>query len=391
MREFCFFGKKIRYNRNNLSNKPLNSRKVVFYSFTDSFACNPKYILNRLMSIDQSLDFVWITKGKPKDIEAFPKNIRIVSGLQNALEELNTAKIIITNERLIYYIDQGYQKRDGQLLINTWHGSLGIKLTGNDRLDISAEDRIRNDWDSKNYDLLISNGIYSTELNKRILSGCSRIVEIGLPRNDILLRPIETNFRDKYQIGHQIRIVLYAPTWRESKDIHCFNIDSNLIVKALKQRFGGEWLFCVRMHPRVKNKNRYDGGIDVSSWTDIQEIMLESDVLITDYSSCIYDFVLTKKPGFIFATDRNDYEKSRGLYYSLDQTPFSVAETQEALIKNILNFDNESYNQKVRAFLANKGVREDGHASERLASFLREYLNSNKRDYSLLNQAKEFY
>ena len=389
MREIGFFGKTIRYKRYSLSNKPINSRKVVFYSFTDSFACNPKYILNSMMSLDTTLDFVWITKGKPKNIEEFPESVRVVSRLNNALEELNTAKVIITNERLNYFLDRGYQKREGQFLINTWHGSLGIKVTGNDRLDISSEDRFRNDWDSKSYDLLISNGTYSTELNKRILPGCSRIVEIGLPRNDILLRPIASKFREKYKIPLHIRIALYAPTWRESKDINCFNINGNLVVQALKKRFGGEWLFCVRMHPRVKNRNRYDGAIDVSSWTDIQEIMLESDVVITDYSSCIYDFVLTRKPGFIFATDRAEYENSRGLYYPLEQTPFPVAEDQETLVQNILNFDDE-YLKKVNLFLQEKGCREDGNSSEKLAKFIVNFLKKNEKDFSLLGKAREF-
>ena len=108
MREIGFFGKTIRYKRYSLSNKPINSRKVVFYSFTDSFACNPKYILNSMMSLDTTLDFVWITKGKPKNIEEFPESVRVVSRLNNALEELNTAKVIITNERLNYFLDRGY-------------------------------------------------------------------------------------------------------------------------------------------------------------------------------------------------------------------------------------------------------------------------------------------
>lgn len=388
-REFGFFGLKVKYKRRKLSQRAINPKKVVFYSFTQSFACNPKYILKELMKLDSSLDFVWITKGAPKNADGFPKNVRVVSSLDDALEELNTAKVIITNDRLSYYLDRGYEKREGQFLINTWHGSLGIKITGNDRTDISNLDRIRNDWDAKNYDLLISNGTYSTELNKRILPGCNRIAEVGLPRNDILFNTSNSEFRAAYKIPQHVRIALYAPTWRESKDTNCFNLNASDLIRSLEQRFGGEWIFCVRMHPRVKAKPDGCGVVDVSSWADIQEIMIESDVMITDYSSCIYDFVLTKRPGFIFATDRAEYDNTRGLYYRLEETPFPIAENQAELEQNILCFDEAKYLQNVASFLNGKGCREDGNASAKVALFLANFLKTGEQDFDLLTKAED--
>ena len=118
-----------------------------------------------------------------------------------------------------------------------------------------------------------------------------------------------------------------------------------------------------------------DSIIDVTMYQDIQELLASADIAITDYSSCIFDFMLTKKPGFIYATDIEEYNTERGFYYPLEETPFPIARNNEELIQNILNFDNEKYQQKVEKFLKDKGCIEDGHASERVVELIKEIIN----------------
>ena len=91
-----------------------------------------------------------------------------------------------------------------------------------------------------------------------------------------------------------------------------------------------------------------------------------SDVAITDYSSWIYDYILTRRPGFIFATDIYSYETERGFYYPLSSTPFPVSTNNETLIENILLFDEKQYEKNVDVFLEEKGCIDDGHASQRV-------------------------
>ena len=79
------------------------------------------------------------------------------------------------------------------------------------------------------------------------------------------------------------------------------------LIKTVSEKFGGKWVVMMRLHPRLVNLMQDFAGnkdfiIDATNYSDIQELMVSSDALITDYSSCIYDFMLSRKPGFIYAT-----------------------------------------------------------------------------------------
>ena len=116
--------------------------------------------------------------------------------------------------------------------------------------------------------------------------------------------------------------------------------------------------------------------VDGTYYPDIQELLVSADIVVTDYSSCIFDFMLSRKPGFIYASDIKDFDEMRGFYYPLTSTPFPVSENNEQLQKNISEFDYESYKQKVEDFLKEKGCIEDGHASERVVEFIKEKMIS---------------
>ena len=94
--------------------------------------------------------------------------------------------------------------------------------------------------------------------------------------------------------------------------------------------------------------------------------------MITDYSSCLFDFVLTRRPGFIFATDVDEYNQERGFYYPLESTPFPIATNNAELMQNVKHFNDESYQEKITQFLIDRGCMEDGHASERVADLIAE-------------------
>ena len=109
--------------------------------------------------------------------------------------------------------------------------------------------------------------------------------------------------------------------------------------------------------------------INVTMYPDIQELLAFCDAAITDYSSWIYDFMLTKKPGFLFAMDKKKYNDERGFYFRLEDTPFPVSTNTEELAASILSFDADgTYKDKVESFLEGKGCMDDGHASERIAA-----------------------
>lgn len=114
--------------------------------------------------------------------------------------------------------------------------------------------------------------------------------------------------------------------------------------------------------------------IDATLYPDIQELLAGADIAITDYSSCIFDFMLSKKPAFFYAEDVEKYNQERGFYFPMKEAPFPLATTTDGLIKAMLEFNNEEYPAKIDEFLKRQGAFEDGHASERVADLVEEIL-----------------
>lgn len=134
-------------------------------------------------------------------------------------------------------------------------------------------------------------------------------------------------------------------------------------------------MVLVRLHPRSQDMvatiiPSSAGVVDATQYVDIQELLAAADCLVTDYSSCAFDFMLTRRPVFLYATDINQYVTERGFYYPLESTPFPLAHDNAELMKNVDAFDEAVYLPKVEAFIKEKGCMEDGHASERVADLI---------------------
>lgn len=115
--------------------------------------------------------------------------------------------------------------------------------------------------------------------------------------------------------------------------------------------------------------------INVTQYPDIQDLMLIADIGMTDYSSWIYDYFFTKKPGFLYVPDLEEYEeKDREFLFPLEITPFPIAKTNEALQKNIEEFDLEQYQRDYQKFYDKMECYEDGHAAERIVEKLKEIM-----------------
>lgn len=110
--------------------------------------------------------------------------------------------------------------------------------------------------------------------------------------------------------------------------------------------------------------------VDATLYADVQELFVAADAMITDYSSAIFEYVQTRKPGFLFVPDRKHYNGKLGLEYPLEETPFPIAVSNEELERNIFQFDEENYRVKVARFLKEKGSIDDGYAAKRFVDFL---------------------
>lgn len=362
---------------------PIDNHKILFKTFKGMYNCNPKYIAEEILRQNLPYELIWVVdENILKYYHDFPKNIKLV--MRGSKEDYHahlTAKFWITHKRENYYIHKGLKKREGQIYIQTWHGSLGIKKTG--EVSHSAKKKFTNlcKQDAAQYDYLISNGTYTTNFFKECFWNNGQIMEFGHPRNDIFFRDnteLKRKIQERLNISADKKIVMYAPTFRDDYNTDCYGIDFEKVLSEINSAGKGEYVFVLKLHPKLMNLrdeiiSKYENCeiIDATDYGDMQELLAISDILITDYSSCAYDFMLTGRPVFIFATDIKEYNTLRGLYYPLTTTPFPIAENNSQLVENIKKFDNEKYLKGVEEFLKGKGCIDDGHASERVVELIK--------------------
>lgn len=390
-----FLGIPIRIDRSGYYKKfceelEIDKNKIVIENFNgNSYGCNPKYIMEEINRRGLKYDIVWLVRSvkKEKEKNVFPSNVRLVGyGTKSALKELASAKLWIDNQRKNYFIKKGLTKKKDQYFIQTWHGSLGIK-----KLDADVKaftDEYKQEWvnrskyDSSMWDYLLTNSEFEDKIFRRALWFNNEIKQFGHPRNDVFFKDnagLNKKVRDFYNIDNSKKILLYVPSFRDDDNIDCYKLDYNRVLKVFSEKFGSDWVCITRLHPRAKKFDseiipQQPNIIDGTFYPDIQELLVCADAAITDYSSCIFDFMLSKKPAFIFATDIEKFNNDRGFYYPLEATPFPISSENSILIKNIENFDNEKYQKDIEEFLKEKGCIEDGHASERVVDLIEELM-----------------
>ncbi len=353
-------------------NLPIDNNKVFFITFQRYYTCNPKYICDALMKIAPGIECVW-TVGDEDEKRLLPDGVKgVIVGSRDFFVELYTSKVWIDNAFSISRFP--VKKRNGQYYIQTMHGSLGIKrLRGRLFPNIKPADEM---------DFIISNSAFEDDVYRSSYWRKTTILRYGHARNDILIRAYEdeeyTNdlrqrVRDHYKLDHDTKIVLYAPTFL--KEDNSFNtedeLDYSMLTESLKERFGGNWAVFMRVHPRDQRKKEvqtdehmvYDG----NKWRDINELMIAADFAITDFSSWIYDYLLTRKPGLIFAPGMETYIDQTGFYYPISTTPFPVVQSNEELREQIRIFNMGEYIKNIEIFLEEKGCVDDGNASRRAA------------------------
>ena len=366
--------------------------KIVFINLTNwQYADNPKYIANELLTRDiKDLDLVWIRNfATNKDL--IPKNFRIVKYTSiKALYELMTAKIWVINAHPFLLLKKGLKKPKETVCFQTWHGSMGIKRESNDVKDKKAYESLG--WDkwqklsAKNVNYFISDSQFEDDFFKSAFWGNGEVIKLGKARDVIFYNnPDEyiKKIKEFYNIPTENKILLYAPTWRTDKRCDCYNIDIRLLKKTLKQKFNCNWSILIRPHylmPKSIFNALYDANevINVSAYHDMQELLVASDILISDYSSCIPEYTILKKPSFIYATDIDKYEN--GFYYPLSTLPSPIATDNGELAQKILDFDIELYKTGCDKFLREMGHQNDKDCCKRIIDFIFAEMNGKKNN-----------
>lgn len=358
---------------------PIKKNKLFLFSYYGSqYGCNPKHITE------------FILKNYPKDrfdiVWAF-NNVRSNSHLTGFRKvrttsiryfyELCTSKVIITN----YRTTDLFIKRKDQYYIQTWHSSLRLKYIEKDaEASLPAHYVDMAKKDSLKCNLLLSGCKYSTEIFKRSFWFDGEIFQHGTPRNDVLFQS-DAQMRAKIcgilNLPKDSKVILYAPTFRKDSGLDVYDLQYTQILRKLQTKFGGEWRFLVRLHPHLISKSKElvcgDNVLDVTAYPDIQELLSISDILISDYSSVVFDFSLTGRPCFLYIPDVLDYvNNDRKLYFDIRLLPFISASGNDDLLDELEKFDYKKYHYKLNSFLESIGSFESGRASEKLVKHIDE-------------------
>ena len=342
---------------------PICKNKIFIQNFNGKgYGDNPKYIVEEILR--RELDFVLVWAVVPKLSKGFPQRVKTVPYKSiRAIYEEATAKIWIDNCRKQLYV----RKRKEQYYIQTWHGMVNLKKVEKDvEQNLSAYYVKQAKRDSTLINLFLSDSKFSSQLYRSAFWYNGEILECGSPRDDILINPVQKHFN----IAGNKKIILYAPTFRDNSGVDAYDIDFELILNSLQEQTKEGWIFLVRLHPNISEKSELlsfnESIINVSNYDDMQELMLASDILITDYSDCMYEFALMNKPVFLYAHDHEQYRKERDFYFDIFSLPFPCAVNNNDLLQNILHLDTARYLNSLAAFFEKTGVIKNGDAAKKV-------------------------
>ena len=357
---------------------PIKKNRIIFVAFEGKqYSDSPKYIYEEIKqndSADADFQYIWVLND-PKNI--YDNIITVPYQSIKFFYYMLTSKIIVNNQLTINYIP--FRKK--QTVIGTWHGGGAYKKCQLDVIDNKIE-RKYTKLISQNVNWVLSScQAFSSAFKTAYLLKDDMYINSGLPRNDILINKnknyLYDKIKSKYNIPKNDKIALYAPTFRSAPNMPTasfiagnFNLDIKRLKNALSKKYSGNWHVMFRAHPKLSQIKFDSNVIDVSNYKDMQELLYVSDVLINDYSSSMWDFSFTKKPIFIYAEDLKNYTNNRDFYTPISKWPFSIAKNNDELERNILEFNQEEYNEKLDKHHKDLGSFEKGVASRMISELI---------------------
>ena len=293
----------------------------------------------------------------------------------SSFKKLATSRYIFLNDNFFPIAFMNF--KDESEVIQLWHAPGAFKKFGGS--SCSSQEREMLSKISKNTDYLItSSKNIENYYSEAFQIDKSKIKPLGLPRLDYYfenhdMATLKTNFYKKYNIDSSKKIVLYTPTFRDEEKFN--NVFNYLNLDNFNKELGEDYVLALRLHPKIKNfykgeissQSKY---IDCSDYENEQELLLISDILITDYSSIMIEFAILNKPIVFFVYDYDSYvTNERGFYFDFKKNvPGPVVYDDKSLIDVIRNDEFEE--SKFSTFVHTQFDEIDGNSSKRVVDFL---------------------
>lgn len=360
--------------------RPRKEKTVFFASFRGQYSDNPRAISECLHRMTPDVKIVWLIK--PQYKQYVPDYVTVVPLTPRlSLKAQAQANVWVLN--YIYRKQLGVYKGKDNYYIQTWHGDRGLKTIG--YLTDYSKGRDYNGYDMSDCDLFVAASDYGIRKARQGFLYDGEIIVEGMPRNDKLVNIDKysdevVEVRRRLGISNDVKVMLYAPTFRDDRGCQQCAIDIAASIENLE--FNGEkWICLVRSHSLSKGISMSSDSpayFDVTSYPDMADLLLIADLLITDYSSCAGDFLLTGKPVVLAHFDRNEYEaQGRPLWVNPNEAGYLVAKNQSELdhiLANLYSYDHQAIADKINRFY---GTKETGQSSETIVRRIIQELNKN--------------
>lgn len=358
---------------------PIKRTQLLFIDYYGAkYGDSPATLSEYIVSTHPEWKIIWAFTN-PKDF-----NIRGVLQVRymslKFFYHLVTSNVLITN----YRMPEFFKKRKGQHYIQTWHSTLRLK-----KIEKDAEGSLTPEYlrmahnDSKNIDLILSGCIFSSNIFRNSFWYNGEILEYGTPRIDRLLNmtPIKVKELKKLlDVNENEKVVFYCPTFRQREEDKNFYLDPVSFYKNLIGISAStNWKLLIRYHPHER-VNRIKGSPttnikDVTDYPDVQDLISIADILVTDYSSVMFDITYISKPCFLYIPDLEIYiKKERELYFDIKTLPFPICRDYMELINQINSFNEKIYKQNIERFKQSIGSFEKGDACERITERIEEWI-----------------
>jgi CDP-glycerol glycerophosphotransferase len=347
--------------------QPLDPDLAVYGAYWfRGYSCNPRAIYEKARELVPGHRGVWVVRRDA--VDALPTGVEhVVRGTPEYFDAIARATYLINNVNFPNHL----VKRAGSVHVQTHHGT-PLKHMGLDLRKAESQGRGM-DFEKlleriARWDFSISSNPHSTEVWERVYPGTYETLEIGYPRNDALANATPETVaaaRTGLGIAPGRTVVLYAPTHREYEDGYVPRLDLARLVDAL----GPDHVVLARLHyfydsdPLVRELHGAGRLLDVASHPSVEELCLAADVLLTDYSSIMFDYAVLDRPIVIHAPDWDEYRARRGVYFDLlAAPPGAVARTQEEVVDALADRGDAQR----AAFRERFCALDDGRAAERL-------------------------
>lgn len=320
---------------------------VIFVSFMGKgFNDSPRVIYEYIKNHPeyQNLHCIWAFE----DTSLFPEPESVKIDTPAYFKTALRAKYWITNTN----IERGLRfKKKDQIYLNTWHG-IALKYIGN---DVAG----RSDYNFDTVDYLCVCGKYDEKVYRSAFRAKEEsYLRCGLPRNEELWHATDEQkrlARKKLKIPEDKKVILYAPTWRESTNGgRSYDIAPPVHFDQWRKVLREDYIVLFRAHHQTTNVIgvQFDEFVrDAGGCQEVNDLMIASDLLITDYSAIAFDYSILCRPIFCYAYDYDTYLAERGTYFSIDEKyPNKSCRTEEELLSRIRNMDYEAECANTRRF-----------------------------------------